>query len=238
MGTEETPLPDSQDIPADQEKIVLEKRKLQLEINALNRFWLLKPEYLSVLSYVLVAAATVLILYFNGAFGVKSDIIKNENLLLEIRRDTLNKQISAYSSILDGLKSDSIKKVKMLFSYRDSIKTIQSKLHYTDSVLKIVQKSFSSQQEAVLNLINTKYELNNNIKLLNDSVTVVNSKYQFANQQLQSLYANPHSPTYQNLMARQDMERKEWQQEKAQLLVKVSRLQFSLDTCRASLQKR
>jgi hypothetical protein len=82
---------------------ILLKKKLKLEIKALQNTWFKEPKYILALSPIIIALLSFLAVWLSGFFDIQKTKLNNEVFELKSLKDTLENEVSALK-IVSNLK--------------------------------------------------------------------------------------------------------------------------------------
>lgn len=89
----------------EQEKILLDKRKAELDIADLEKVWFKKPAYLTLIISILTAGVTAAILYYNGLFGERKAILELQTAELKIEKVKFEDSVNRFQVKIDSFVS-------------------------------------------------------------------------------------------------------------------------------------
>ena len=127
----------------------LQEKKLELEIEELNRHWLKNPNYLQVLLPTTLAIFSLLYAITSGLFSSKQE-------LLELNKKQLETDISAFQKQKDTLISTNNLLKIQIRKYNDSLKN-------KDLILKKYENSFTKERDKI-NSLNEEVEILKNTR--------------------------------------------------------------------------
>ena len=111
---------------------ILTKKKLELEIEDLQKAWYKKPKYIAAWSPIIIALLSFIAIWLSGYFDTQKEKLNKEISELE---ETRNKLISETSALKDSLKYEKILRYEAVLSITDKFIRNYPEIHVLNKYL-------------------------------------------------------------------------------------------------------